>query len=133
MAKKTPGKLSLQQKRKIAGGKLAGKSQREIAREAACSVSSVSHAGNDPVVRGLIAEASEVHRDRLLKLYARMLASVEKDLASKAGADRQAARSEAVRLMMLADQAAGVDAAPQAGETSISLQELLIAYHRREG
>lgn len=132
MAEKKPGKLSVAQRRKIAGGKLAGKGQREIARDAGCSVSSVSHAGNDPLVQGLIAEASAAHRERLLDLYKRMLASIEKDMQSRAGADRLAARGEVVRLMMLADQAAGVDAAPAQSEGgSVSLQELLIAYQRR--
>jgi len=127
-----PGKkLSQGQKRVIAKGKLAGKRQGQIAKEAGCSIATVSHAGSDPEVRDLLLAGLERNAAKMSQGLDLILDELLKDLVVNSSyTDRAAARAEMVRLVGLLRRLRGVtdEAVASEGAGEFTLAELLTAY-----
>lgn len=134
MAARKAKEITREQASVIARGKLEGKSQAEIAREAGVSVSTVSHAASHPQVAPLMRRLLAKYDSRLVALYGRVLASVEKDLDADEPWARIQSRDQALKLIQSADAvtvatAGGADASGEE-EGTYTLRELLVTYRR---
>lgn len=113
-------------KLKLAAGRLAGKTQKEQAFDAGCSISSVSHAGKDPEVQSLMRQMAEAHRAQLAELYGRMLEGIGKDLDAPSLPARQNVRAELSHVIAVADGVTQPQSKSEQG--GFTLTELLVAY-----
>ena len=110
-------------------GKAAGKRQQRIAKDAACSASSVSHAGADPEIAGLMLDCKRANVQTLKRMYGKVLSGCEKDMGNRGANVRAHARAEAVKLI-----AAGEAVEPQerSSEGQFTLTELLVLVKQRK-
>jgi hypothetical protein len=122
-----PKKLVHAQRRKIAAGKVSGRKNRDIARDAGVSESTVQHAAQDPETLSYMAEFSAAAEEDLRRAFAIACRKMRVDVGSKSAQTRALARRDLLGFVTAADRARGAKNAGGAGE--YELKDLLVAWH----
>jgi hypothetical protein len=126
-------KLTDSQRRKIATGKVAGKTSREIAADAGLSESTVKKQASDPRTITLIQKLIARDAEQLDRMWQKSLKSIEKDLDSKDSSLAISARRDFLKFAVAGDPPlARVDPASISGDGLYSLEELLTSWRRFE-
>ena len=107
-----------------------GKRQRVVAEESGVSLNKVNHSKADPEIARLIDQYTERHERDLARIYAKALASCEKDIDHAEPSVRAAARREAIALIRASEKRDWGGVQPQANtaEGSFHLVELMTAW-----
>ena len=125
-------KVSEAQRRKIAAGKVAGKTHRSIASETGLAVTTVDHEVADPRTVTLIQRLKARDQAQLERMWKKGLDGLEKDLTAKDRAVAATARGQLFRLLPLGDPPL-LRMAPVDSTDGFTLEELLTSYRKASG
>jgi hypothetical protein len=121
------------QRRKIAAGKLAGKTHPVIAAETGLAMKTVERQSTDPRTIALALELKREYAPQLKRTYGKVIKRVERDVDHKDHAISATARTQFLRMLTLGDPPLMRLAAPGDREGDFTLEELLIEARRDRG
>ena len=122
--------MSDQRRSKVAAGRVAGKTAREIAQETGLAAKTVERQANDPRTVTLIQRLKQRDGAQLERMWKSALDTMERDMKSKDNAVCAAARTQFLRLLPLGDPPPVAVAPSDNSAGTITLEELLATYHQ---
>ena len=130
MPAKGKSRVTDAQRRKIAAGKVAGKTNRAIAAETKLGVRTVDRQATDPRTVTLALKLKEGCEDDFKKLYGETLRTLKRDIQAKDRNVCAMARGQFLRLLVLGDPPLLRVAPVDTSGGDYTLEELLISYRR---
>jgi hypothetical protein len=118
------------QRRKIAAGRVAGRSHRAIAADTGLALKTVDHHATDPRVNTLILRLKHKYERELGRGWRLALLSLLRDLRSKDHVLQIAARRDLLRFLTVGDPPLLRMAPADTSGGDFTLEELLISYRK---
>jgi hypothetical protein len=122
---KGKSRVSVAQRAKIAVGKVAGKTRKQIARETGLHPDTVGRVANDARTTTLVLRLKERHQPELEKMYAKSLRGINKRLDSKDDLIAQRAQGQLLRYIEAGDPPLYRIADQGSADGDFTLEELL--------
>lgn len=130
MPAKGKGRITNEQRKRIAAGKLLRKTSRQIAQETGLAKSTVDHQASDPRTATLTLALKHRHRDKIEEAYKLSLKSILTHLKSKSTDLIIDARRDLFRMLPLGDPPLLRIAPAYNSGGDFTLEDLLISYRK---